>query len=194
MFLSCGFVRLLIVCDRLSYGTGRPAILTDDESIWQCRLLLRHPLAIDDDTRLVSMVELMAIRERITNHLSPFSHVPVDERTFEIVRGAYADFKHWYQTWDQAFSQKYEDAGMYFTSEYRTPQLTFFFQRSTGKVYKFNSYMLSCTTVLRLLEALTALRMFKRCLHLREKSPSSQFRLLVKVWISRLSRIHIEKG
>ncbi|KAF8481051.1 hypothetical protein DFH94DRAFT_667683 [Russula ochroleuca] len=103
---------------QLSYGTGRPAILTDDESIWQCRLLLRHPLAIDDDTRLVSMVELMAIRERITNHLSPFSHVPVDERTFEIVRGAYADFKHWYQTWDQAFSQKYEDAGMYFTSEY----------------------------------------------------------------------------
>jgi hypothetical protein len=98
---------------QLSYGTGRPAILTDDESIWQCRLLLRHPLAIDDDTRLVSMVELMAIRERITNHLSPFSHVPVDERTFEIVRGAYADFKHWYQTWDQAFSQKYEDAAFY---------------------------------------------------------------------------------
>lgn len=98
---------------QLSYGTGRPAILTDDESIWQCRQLLRHPLAIDDDMRLVSMVELMAIRERITNHLSPFSHGPVDERTFEIVRNAYAEFKHWYQTWDQAFSQKYEDAAFY---------------------------------------------------------------------------------
>jgi hypothetical protein len=102
---------------RLSYGTGRPAILTDDEGIWQCRLMLRHPLAIEDDMRLVSMVELMAIRERITNHLSPLSHGPVDERTFEILRSAYAEFKHWYQTWDQAFSQKYEDAGTSFTGK-----------------------------------------------------------------------------
>ncbi|KAI0249491.1 hypothetical protein BJV78DRAFT_1226546 [Lactifluus subvellereus] len=98
---------------QMSYGTGRPAILKDDETIWQCRLLLRHPLAIEDDMRLVSMVELMAIRERITNHLSPFAHGPVDERTFEILRSAYAEFKHWYQTWDQAFSQKYEDAAFY---------------------------------------------------------------------------------
>lgn len=127
MLLPSTFVRRLIVRGRLSYGTGRPAILTDDESIWQSRQLLRHPLAIDDDMRLVSMVELMAIRERITNHLSPFSHGPVDERTFEIVRNAYAEFKHWYQTWDQAFSQKYEDAGMYLTGKYRTPQLTILF-------------------------------------------------------------------
>ncbi|KAI9513069.1 hypothetical protein F5148DRAFT_1158448 [Russula earlei] len=98
---------------QMSYGTGRPAILTDDESIWQCRQLLQHPLTIEDDMRLVSMVELMAIRERITNHLSPFSHGPVDERTFEILGRAYAEFQHWYQTWDQAFSQKYEDATFY---------------------------------------------------------------------------------
>ncbi|KAH8998824.1 hypothetical protein EDB86DRAFT_2910294 [Lactarius hatsudake] len=77
------------------------------------RLLLRHPLAIEDDMRLVSMVELMSIRERITNHLSPFAHGPVDERTFDILRSAYAEFKHWYETWDQAFSQKYEDAAFY---------------------------------------------------------------------------------
>jgi hypothetical protein len=83
--------------------------------------MLRHPLAIEDDMRLVSMVELMAIRERITNHLSPLSHGPVDERTFEILRSAYAEFEHWYQTWDQAFSQKYEDAGTSFTSKYITP-------------------------------------------------------------------------
>jgi hypothetical protein len=106
--------------NRMSYGTGRPAILKDDESIWQCRFLLRHPLAVEDDMRLVSMVELMAIRERITNHLSPYAHGPVDERTFEILRSAYAEFKHWYQTWDQAFSQKYEDAGMLFYQRQRT--------------------------------------------------------------------------
>jgi len=29
------------------------------------------------------------------------------------LRSAYAEFKHWYQTWDQAFSQKYEDAAFY---------------------------------------------------------------------------------
>jgi hypothetical protein len=66
------------------------------------------------------MVELMAIRERITNHLSPLSHVPVDERTADILRSAYAEFKHWYQTWDQAFSQKYEDAGTPFASTVHT--------------------------------------------------------------------------
>jgi len=96
----------------MSYGSGRPAILKDDESIWQCRLLLQHPLAIEDDMRLVSTVELMAIRERINNELAPYNHGPVDGRTVDILRNADAEFRHWYQTWDQAFSQKYEDAGM----------------------------------------------------------------------------------
>jgi len=40
-------------------------------------------------------------------------HGPVDERTFEILRSANAEFAHWYQTWDQSFSQKYEDATFY---------------------------------------------------------------------------------
>ena len=95
---------------RLSYGTGRPAILTDDESISHCRLLLQHPLAIEDDMRLVSTVELMAIRERVNNKLSPFDR-PVEDQTFHILRDADMEFRNWYATWDQAFSQKYEDAG-----------------------------------------------------------------------------------
>ena len=95
---------------RLSYGTGRPAILKDDESIWQCRLLLQHPLTIEDDMRLVSTVELMAIREYVHNKLSPFDR-PVDEVTFGVLQRADSDFSNWYKTWDQAFSQKYEDAG-----------------------------------------------------------------------------------
>ena len=135
----------------MSYGTGRPAILTDDESIWQCRLLLRHPLAIPDDMRLVSMVELMAIRERITNHLSPLSHVPVDERTADILRSAYAEFKHWYQTWDQAFSQKYEDAGMYFTDEYNTRNLPFCsaFYRQSLQIQQLHAELYHSATALR---------------------------------------------
>ena len=117
----------------MSYGTGRPAILKDDESIWQCRFLLRHPLAIEDDMRLVSMVELMAIRERITNHLSPYANGPVDERTFDILRSAYAEFKHWYQTWDQTFSQKYEDAGTFLNQcprMFSSPPFSAFYRQS----------------------------------------------------------------
>ncbi|KAG8219668.1 hypothetical protein J3R82DRAFT_623 [Butyriboletus roseoflavus] len=97
---------------QLSYGTGRPAILKDDESIWQCRLLLQHPLAIEDDMRLVSTVELMAIRESVHNKLSPFDR-PVDEVTFGVLQQADSEFQNWYKTWDKAFSQKYEDAAFY---------------------------------------------------------------------------------
>ncbi|KAH9944211.1 uncharacterized protein BXZ73DRAFT_39269 [Epithele typhae] len=98
---------------QMSYGTGRPAILKDDESIWQCRLLLQHPLAIEDDMRLVSTVELMAIRERVHNNLSPLFDRAVDEITFNVIREADMEFRNWYATWDQAFSQKYEDAAFY---------------------------------------------------------------------------------
>ena len=97
---------------RLSYGTGRPAILTDDDSIYQCRLLVEHPLSIEDDMRLVSTVELMAIRERVQKQLSPFER-PVDQNTFNVLHQARTDFCNWYKTWDQAFSQKYEDAGAF---------------------------------------------------------------------------------
>ncbi|KAJ7630770.1 hypothetical protein FB45DRAFT_546145 [Roridomyces roridus] len=97
---------------QLSYGTGRPAVLKDDESIRHGRLLLQHPLAIEDDMRLVSTVELMAIRERIHNALSPFEG-PVKDEHFEELRRADLNFRNWYATWDQAFSQKYEDAAFY---------------------------------------------------------------------------------
>lgn len=93
----------------MSYGTGRPAILKDDESILNSRILLQHPLAIQDDMRLCSMVEIMAIRERIHNRLSP-DH-PIDDGTFSILREADGDFRNWFTVWDQAFSQRYEDAG-----------------------------------------------------------------------------------
>lgn len=94
----------------MSYGTGRPAVLKDDESIRDCRLLLQHPLAIEDDMRLVSTVELMAIRERVNNVLSPMEG-PVKDEHFTRLHEADDEFATWYATWDHAFSQKYEDAG-----------------------------------------------------------------------------------
>jgi hypothetical protein len=95
---------------RMSYGTGRPAVLKDDESIRECRLLLQHPLAIEDDMRLVSTVELMVIRERVNNAMSPMEG-PVKDEHFLKLREADDEFATWYSTWDHAFSQKYEDAG-----------------------------------------------------------------------------------
>ncbi|EIN14059.1 hypothetical protein PUNSTDRAFT_80092, partial [Punctularia strigosozonata HHB-11173 SS5] len=97
---------------QISYGTGRPAILKDDESIWQCRLLLQHPLSVEDDMRLVSSVELMAVRERVHNNLSPLDR-PIDDMTFQVLRDADAEFQTWYANWDRSFSEKYEDAAFY---------------------------------------------------------------------------------
>jgi hypothetical protein len=97
---------------RLSYGTGRPAVLKDDESIRDCRYLLNHPLAIEDDMRLVSTVELIAIRERVHNAMAPFEG-PVKPEHFGELQRADVDFKHWYESWDEAFSRKYEHAGKY---------------------------------------------------------------------------------
>ncbi|KAF8167734.1 hypothetical protein B0H34DRAFT_682848 [Crassisporium funariophilum] len=97
---------------QLSYGTGRPAVLKDDESIRDCRYLLNHPLAIEDDMRLVSTVELIAIRERVHNALAPFES-PVKPEHLEELHRADTDFRNWYAAWDEAFSRKYEDAAFY---------------------------------------------------------------------------------
>ncbi|KAF4605049.1 hypothetical protein EYR40_003832 [Pleurotus pulmonarius] len=97
---------------QLSYGTGRPAVLKDDESIAGCRMMLQHPLAIEDDMRLVSTVELMALRERLNNQIiNPDG--PLNEAAFAALRDGSTQFQTWFATWDQAFSQKYEDAAFY---------------------------------------------------------------------------------
>lgn len=60
--------------------------------------------------RLVSTVELMAIRERVHNNLPPFDK-PVDDHTFNVLRDADLEFSSWFADWDHSFSKKYEDAG-----------------------------------------------------------------------------------
>lgn len=89
-------------------------MLKDDESIKDCRYLLRHPLAIEDDMRLVSTVELMAIREEVQNALP--TEGPVLDSHYDVLRDADLKFKNWYATWDQAFSQKYTDASRWYLS------------------------------------------------------------------------------
>ncbi|KAF8349737.1 hypothetical protein F5887DRAFT_1059004 [Amanita rubescens] len=97
---------------QLSYGTGRPAVLKEDESIQDCRFFLQHPLAIEDDMRLVSTVELMVLRERLHNAMSPFERIVTDDDLAHL-RHFDGEFRKWFQFWDEAFSQKYTDAAFY---------------------------------------------------------------------------------
>jgi len=60
--------------------------------------------------RLVSTVELIAIRERVHNAMAPFEG-PVKPEHFDELKKADVDFKNWYEAWDEAFSRKYENAG-----------------------------------------------------------------------------------
>lgn len=98
---------------QLSFGTGRPAVLKEDESVHECRLLLTHPLAIPDDMRLVSMVELMIIRERTQNATSPTDNSPIDENTYRALDQARQNFEGWLQIWSNNFSKRYEAAAFH---------------------------------------------------------------------------------
>jgi hypothetical protein len=54
----------------------------------------------------------MAIRERVNNALSPIEGLVKDDH-FVRLREADDEFLAWYTTWDQAFSQKYDDVGKF---------------------------------------------------------------------------------
>jgi hypothetical protein len=123
----------------LSYGTGRPALLENDQSIKDCRYLLDHPLAIEDDMRLVSTVELIAIRERVHNALTPFDG-PVKPEHFEELHRADLDFRNWYTSWDASFSQKYENAGLLDGLLRLILIILIFAKLFIGKAYKFSIF------------------------------------------------------
>lgn len=94
---------------RLSYATGRPSILKDDASIKNCRLLLQHPAAVDDDMRLISTVELMALRERLYDGVP--TDGPVTDEVHDLTLRAQVSFTEWFTTWDNTYSKKYEESG-----------------------------------------------------------------------------------
>ena len=58
--------------------------------------------------RLVSTVELMAIREKVHNRLGPLEH-SISDDTFVALREADVDFRNWFEHWDKRFSEKYPD-------------------------------------------------------------------------------------
>jgi len=79
----------------MSFGTGRPAILKEDESVLGGSALLSHPLSIEDDARLVSTVELMVFRERAQDSLAPLDRPFTNERFMKLTE-ATENFRKWY--------------------------------------------------------------------------------------------------
>ena len=96
----------------MSFGTGRPAILKEDESVLGGTALLSHPLSIEDDARLVSTVELMVFRERANDSMAPLDRPFTEDRATRL-REATENFRKWYGTWDNIFSTRYPDTTFY---------------------------------------------------------------------------------
>ena len=85
---------------RISFGTGRPAMMKADQSILSARdILLGHPLSTATDSRLVSTCELLTIQGKINDALGPLDR-PVNGHTFDILRDATLSIDSWLTEWD----------------------------------------------------------------------------------------------
>lgn len=130
----------------MSYGTGRPAILKDDDSIADARRIIDHPLRVADDIRLCSTLELMAIRERIHNKLS--LDPAINEETFAILKKADQEFEDWLKEWDDTFNSfNYDGAGMALVQLLALTRLIFS-KPSIVKAYRFRCIWPDCSIML----------------------------------------------
>ncbi|KAL7424072.1 hypothetical protein Q5752_001657 [Cryptotrichosporon argae] len=98
---------LYLMEHQMAYGMGRPAILREDEAIHQCRRLLDHPLSITSDARLVSTVELTALRAPLHIELTAAPDQPIDLNTLKRLKNANDDFNAWQIFWDRVLSERF---------------------------------------------------------------------------------------
>ncbi|WVR05190.1 hypothetical protein IAU60_002202 [Kwoniella sp. DSM 27419] len=98
---------LYLMEHQMAYGTGRPAIIREDETIHQCRRLLEHPMSIMSDARLVSTVELTALRSPLHIELTSAPDLPIAENTLKRLKQANADFDAWERYWDRILSDRF---------------------------------------------------------------------------------------
>ncbi|WWD15975.1 hypothetical protein CI109_100399 [Kwoniella shandongensis] len=98
---------LYLMEHQMAYGTGRPAIIREDETIHQCRRLLEHPLSITSDARLVSTVELTALRSPLHIELTASPDLPIAESTLKRLKQANQDFDAWERYWDRVLSDRF---------------------------------------------------------------------------------------
>ncbi|KAJ9092612.1 hypothetical protein QFC19_008650 [Naganishia cerealis] len=106
---------LYMIEHQMSYGTGRPAILREDESIAQCRRFLEHPLSIISDVRLISTVECIALRAPLHVVLTSSPEDPVDQMTVARLQQANYDLDRWQNYWDRVLAERFnKDEGDFF--------------------------------------------------------------------------------
>ncbi|WRT67181.1 uncharacterized protein IL334_004147 [Kwoniella shivajii] len=98
---------LYLMEHQMAYGTGRPAIIREDETIHQCRRLLEHPYSIPSDARLVSTVEMTALRSPLHVELTTSPDLPIAEGTLRRLKQANTDFDAWERYWDRVLSDKF---------------------------------------------------------------------------------------
>ncbi|KAL1406859.1 hypothetical protein Q8F55_006268 [Vanrija albida] len=98
---------LYLMEHQMAYGMGRPAILREDESIHQCRRLLEHPLSITSDARLISTVELTALRAPLHVDLTAAPDLPIDQNTLKRLKQANHEFDSWERYWDRILAERF---------------------------------------------------------------------------------------
>lgn len=91
----------------MSYGLGRPAIVREDGTIHNCRLLLDHPLSLESDVRLIYSVELLALRAPLHVELTAAPDEPLDTATLARLRWANDQFDAWERYWDDILFARY---------------------------------------------------------------------------------------
>ncbi|WWC89988.1 uncharacterized protein L201_004918 [Kwoniella dendrophila CBS 6074] len=98
---------LYLMEHQMAYGTGRPAIIREDETIHQCRRLLEHPFSIPSDARLVSTVEMTALRSPLHIELTSSPESPIADNTLKRLKQANNDFDAWERYWDRVLSDRF---------------------------------------------------------------------------------------
>ncbi|KAF8323272.1 hypothetical protein DL93DRAFT_665752 [Clavulina sp. PMI_390] len=97
---------------QLSLGTGRPMVLHEDDSVRDCQLFLNLPegLACRNDMRLVSMVQLGIIKERLHKELERVSpeDLPTSPEVYGVLATHRGEFNNWTAWWDAQFYDKRE--------------------------------------------------------------------------------------
>ncbi|KAL1405192.1 hypothetical protein Q8F55_008817 [Vanrija albida] len=91
-----------------SLGTGKPILLRDDSSVRAARVLLSHPMVSETDASLVARVELVGLRVRILDHLTPL-HGKADSDTINFVRTVFGQMQDWYQEWYDIHRTRYDE-------------------------------------------------------------------------------------
>ena len=105
----CWFT-LYMIEHQMSYGTGRPAILREDASIAECRRFLDHPLSIATDVRLISTVEMIALRAPLHIVLTTSPEDPVSQETVVRLQQANGAFDRWLTYWERVMIERYGKA------------------------------------------------------------------------------------